>query len=266
MSVSIGLELLSQAAGGETLEQLQRGLRNGNDKTAAANKFFEHRKILEKNAGQANFSIANAIYVRENLKLRKSFEEVAISKFKSEIKSLNFADTENSIKTINHFVRVQTNGKIKELFKPDQLKLDTVSVLVNAIYFKGDWEIPFYSRETKKQDFYNHGKETVQVDFMNKDSYFNVAEIDELDATAVELKYANSSISFVIVLPDSYTGLNALEEELNYFNLTNISEKFKSQKYEISVPKFKIESEIDLKNVLQNVSFTVDCSLSILKS
>lgn len=253
----MALTLLSQTAGGKTLEQLQNGLRIGNNKTATAIQYFEHRNVLEKNAGEANFSIANAIYVQEGLQLNKSFEEVAVSKFNTAVESLNFNDSEKSAETINHFVQKQTNGKIKELFTPSQLKPNTRSVLVNAIYFKGGWERPFYSRDTRKQNFYNRGTEAVQADFMNMESSFNVAYVDDLDATALEMKYAKSNISFVIVLPESRTGLAALEDELKYYDLTQIPEKFKLQKYKIFVPKFKVEYDIYLNNVLKNVSFVI---------
>lgn len=253
LSVSSALALLSQASAGSTLEQLRQGLHIGNDKSTVANQFLEHREQLEKSAGAATLEIANRIYVQQGHKLNKNFEEIAVSKFESGIESLNFAEAKKSAETINHFVDEQTHGKIKELFKPDQLNSDTRSVLVNAIYFKGNWEKKFNKDFTRKNDFYNSDTEKVTVDYMYLDNYFNWTHIKELESMALELNYANSNISFVVVMPTSRTGLAALEAKLKDYNLAKIVEDLKPKRWLFEIPKFKVEFDINLKNVLINV-------------
>lgn len=268
LSVSSAIALLSQAAGGNTYEQLKQALHLGSEKSTVANQFFEHRDVLEKNAGEATLSIANGIYVQEGEQLSKHFHDVATAKFKSGVETVNFADAKKSAESINQFVEDHTNGKIKDLFKPDQLNSDVASVLVNAVHFKGSWAKPFHSPLTRKLDFYNSDTETSQVEFMTMDSRFNAGRISELDATALELKYANSNISFVIVLPDSRTGLSALEAKLKDYDLTKIGEQLKNLRYEIEIPKFKVEFDINLNEVLKTVSKTplVRIDLARLKS
>lgn len=252
LSVSSALALLSQASAGSTFNQLVEGLHIDHDKANAANQFLEHRQALENNFGESKLTIANRIYVQDGHQLNKRFEEVAVSKFKSGIESLNFTEADKSANTINHFVEKQTNGKIKDLIKSDQLDAETRSVLVNAIYFKGDWEQPFSLEYTEKSDFYNNETDKSSVDFMFMDSDFNVAYVEDLDAKALEMKYANSNISFVIVLPNNRTGLTALETKFKDYDLTKI--EFYSGRCEVLIPKFKIEYEINLNDVLKNVS------------
>lgn len=254
LSVSNALVLLSQGTAGSTFEQLRQGLHLGNDKSITANQFLEHRKTLEKNAGAATLEIANKIYIQEGRHLNKHFEEVAVSKFNSGVEIVNFAESIKCAEKINNFVEERTSRKIKDLIKPDQLDADTRSVLVNAIYFKAPWEQPFNPEYTHKSDFHNSETDEVSVDFMYKDSQFNVAKIEELDATALELKYANSSMSFVFVLPNSGNGLSSLEAKLEDFDLAKVAEKLQPRRYEIHIPKFKVEYEIKLNDVLKNVS------------
>lgn len=254
LSVSNALALLLQGTAGSTFEQLAHGLHLGNDKSVAANQFLKHRETLEKNAGAATLEIANRIYIQEGRHLNKHFEEIAASKFKSGVEIVNFAESEKCAENINHFVEERTSRKIKDLIKPDQLDADTRSVLVNAIYFKAPWESPFNPEYTNKRDFHNSETEKVSVDFMYKDSVFKSANIDELDATALELKYQNSSMSFVIVLPYAQNGLSALESKLKNYDLTKIGEMMESKRFEILIPKFKVEYEIKLNDVLKNVS------------
>lgn len=49
---------------------------------------------------------------------------------------------EKSRQTINQSI---ANQMIPELLPKDSIKPITVSVLTNAIYFKGDWQSPFDS-------------------------------------------------------------------------------------------------------------------------
>lgn len=252
LSVSSALALLSQAADGNTYAQLKQTLHLANEKSIVSNQFLEHRETLEKSTGESTLSIANGVYVQQGYPLSKNFQTIATLKFKSNIESLNFAESAKSADTINHFVEEKTNGKIKELFKPNQFDSDTRTVLVNAVYFKGNWDKPFMD-VTRKMDFYNSETEKVQVDFMYNDDDFNAGYIKELDATALELKYANSNMSFVFVLPESRTGLAVLETKLKDYDLTKIAENFREDRYEVYIPKFKVEYEIELKEVLQKV-------------
>lgn len=254
LSVSNALTLLSQGSAGSTFEQLRHGLHLGSDKTTVANQFSEHREALERNAGDATIAIANRIYVQQGRHLKKNFEEIAATKFKSGVEIVDFAESKKSAETINHFVEQRTARKIKDLIKPNQLGSDTRSVLVNAIYFKAAWEKPFEPEYTYKDDFYNSETEKVSIDFMYKDSTFDTADIEELDATALEMKYKNSNLSFVIVLPNERTGLTALESKLMDYGLAKIGEQLHRKRYMMYIPKFKVEFEIELNDVLKNVS------------
>lgn len=256
LSVSTALALLMQGAKGSTLEQLAQELHLSSDKSTAANGFLEHREVLEQNMGKAKFSIVNRIYVQQGYQFNAHFEEVAVAKFKSGVESLNFAEAEKSAETINHFVSEQTNGKIKDVVKSDQLDPKTRSVLVNAIYFKADWKQRFSSSDTRKSDFYNSGTDKVSVDFMYMDTGFDFANLEDLDAQVLEMKYAESNASFGIILPNQRTGLTTLETRFKDYDFTKITDKLRETRVEVKIPKFRIEYEIELNDVLENMGIT----------
>lgn len=62
-------------------------------------------------------------------------------------------------------------------------------VLVNAIYFKGVWAMPFEKRNTKRGFFFTDQRQKVEVDFMNKTEVFSYARLHDLDAQIIELPY-----------------------------------------------------------------------------
>ncbi|XP_055317899.1 antichymotrypsin-2-like isoform X3 [Sitodiplosis mosellana] len=256
LSVASALALLSQGSGGNTFEQLRQGLHLTGDKATAANQFAEYYGLLEKSVGKSTLSIANQIYVQKGYEINKNFKEVAVKKFQSGIDEMNFAENVASAKAINSFVEDKTKEKIKDLIKPDMLDALTRVVLVNAIYFKGNWEYQFNKESTTQGDFYISETDTVPVDFMYIKKKFNYAVLEELDATALEMKYANSNFSFVIVLPNSRTGLPALEAKLKNYDLAKITDQMHKHEVEVTIPKFKVEFEISLNDVLKKMGMS----------
>jgi serine protease inhibitor len=55
---------------------------------------------------------------------------------------------------INKWVESQTANRITDIIPPGLLDSLTRMVLVNAIYFKGDWKHKFSESSTNKQTFY----------------------------------------------------------------------------------------------------------------
>ena len=72
--------------------------------------------------------------------------------FNAEIQEIDIFDSE-SPKMINQWVEEKTNGKIEEIID-SPLDPDLVTVLINAIYFKGDWKYEFDESQTEDRTFY----------------------------------------------------------------------------------------------------------------
>lgn len=72
-------------------------------------------------------------------------------------------------------------------------------MLVNGIYFKGDWKEKFDPRNTVKAPFHVSETQTEQVEMMNMETKVPYAELPTLDATAIALPYKVSFIQNTIV-------------------------------------------------------------------
>ena len=79
---------------------------------------------------------------------------------------MDFGQAEQSRMAINEWVEEQTNKKIQDLIAPGSIRAWTKLVLVNAIYFKGDWQFKFNKEITRKGDFHVSKTKTVQADMM----------------------------------------------------------------------------------------------------
>lgn len=254
LSVATSLALLSQASDGATFEELRNGLHmNGDDKFTIAEKVSDFYDQLHQNMGNTTLLIANQIYVQQGREINDDFQEVAVTKFQSDIVTLDFADTEQSADIINYFVEEKTEGKIQNIIAPNSLNANIALFLVNAVYFKGNWEYKFNKEHTREEVFYLNRNETVRTDFMSIKNKFHYARLPELNATALEMRYNESSLSFVILLPNSRSGLSELESKLRSYDQANIFKQMHRRKLHVTIPKFKINFEVKMNSVLKEV-------------
>lgn len=129
---------------------------------------------------------------------------------------------------------------------------------MNAIYFKGMWAKPLDKSNTIKGDFYNSKTEKVEVDFMHQENSFDVGYFGDEDfyAQILEMKYANSNLSFVIVMPDGGLSLPEVEAKLKDYDWAKLTRNLDRYMCDVFIPKFKIEYEIKLNERLKSVSGT----------
>lgn len=66
---------------------------------------------------------------------------------------------------------------------------DTLLILVNAVYFKGQWENKFDPSVTEERPFHINETDTKMVPTMFIKNTFLFGEVSQLDATLVELPY-----------------------------------------------------------------------------
>lgn len=80
-----------------------------------------------------------------------------------------------------------------------------------------------------------------------------IATVDELDAVAVRMDYVNSSLSFIIILPNNRTGLSSLEMQFGKITLSEIVDRMQLKYCRIFIPNFKVESTFEVKDILEKV-------------
>ena len=249
----MSLTLLSQASNGTTYDELRKGLHLNSDKAVVANKYQEFLGVLQKSAGQSELLIANRIYLQQELQINKHFQEVAEQKFYAKVESVDFTKKNETAHLINTFVEEKTKGNIKQIVTPKTFTPLPHVILVNSIYLRSIWLLPFPRRSTRKQKFYINETESIETDFMFMKRSIWHTTVDELDIAALRLDYANSSFSFIMLLPNKRTGLSALEAQLHNVNLSKIVDQTKYKQYEVNIPKFKIESEFSMNDILKKV-------------
>jgi len=252
-SVHMAVSLALMGAKGETERSMLNGLRIKGTKIENSE---DIQQLLDPLQNSAMLKVANKVYVMKNYRVKAQFDAFAKEKFHSEAETLDFAKQTESAGTINKWVEDKTNDKIKNLIAPELLGPDTRMVLVNAIYFKGLWAHQFKKSLTVKAPFYTSETDSVQVDMMHVKEHFRYGEFSDLDAKGIELPYKDSDMSMFIILPNKRTGLAKLETDLTSVDLKDLTSRMYRTEVDVSLPKFKIEFELSLKNALREMGMS----------
>ncbi|NXV72714.1 SPB8 protein, partial [Atlantisia rogersi] len=101
------------------------------------------------------------------------------------------------------------------------------------------------------------------VQMMYQKGMFKFGYIEEIGAQVLELPYAQKSLSMIILLPgdaadESTRGLEQIESTMAYENLMlwTSSERMFETRVEVYLPRFKLEGNFNLSEVLQEMGMT----------
>ena len=196
---------------------------------------------------------ANRIFASKSYTFLQDFLDATKKFYNAEAQVLDFAgDAEGSRKTINSWVEDQTASKIQNLLPEGSLDATTGLVLVNAIYFKGDWLEKFKALFTKSRKFIAAPAYYVDVQMMNQEEEMPFGMNEELDCKIVELPYEEKELSMFIILPNEFkvNGLGELEKKITPDVLQKLTSEMDIRYVNLSLPKFKLEHQFSLKDKL----------------
>ncbi|XP_065155046.1 leukocyte elastase inhibitor-like isoform X4 [Paramisgurnus dabryanus] len=266
LSISSALAMVSLGAKGNTKDQILQVLclnKSGPDTKTADQVDLIHssynKLMSELNEPGVPYmlSLANRLYGEKSYQFIDKFISETQKYYQAGLESVDFIKNSEAARVnINNWVEKKTQGRIKDLLAQGILNNMTRLVLVNALYFKGNWEKKFLWPDTVDRPFKVNKKETKIVKMMNQDKDFPLTFIPEVNSQILELPYVGKNMSMLIILPneieDDTTGLQKLEKTLTYEKLMEWTkpDNMKIQYVEISLPKFKLEETYDMKNLL----------------
>merc|ERR1712088_427449 len=111
-------------------------------------------KILGEGLAGEGFKQANLLAVADSFKPKREYRTSLNNGFQSDIREFNFnSNSLGSVQEINRYVEDVTNQKIKDLLADDDVDGLTRMVLINAVYFKANWQFAFNAEETFESSF-----------------------------------------------------------------------------------------------------------------
>ena len=243
MSVSYALGMTYNGSAGTTLDAFNQVLHFGDLTKQEVNESYKDLMGQLLNLSEeVEFSLANSIWYKEAYPVLETFIKTNEDFFNAAVREADFSDP-NTVDLINGWIEEQTNDKIKDML--DNIPVDAVMYLINAIYFNADWKYEFPKEDTYQGDFNLENGSQTEVDYMVVEGDFQYTSTD--DFAAVELPYSDSSFSMLVLLPRQTSSVSALTESLDVDSWDSWFENSRRQGVRVILPKFKYEFK-DLLN------------------
>jgi serpin B len=106
--------------------------------------------------------------------------------------------------------------------------------LINAIYFKGDWENKFDAKATADSDFHSGDGKTGSVRMMQRNGNVEYANLD--GDKAIRLPYKGGITSMYCILPKEGTSIDSYIESMNSGKWTEIRKTSRRPRCNIEAP------------------------------
>ena len=238
-SLKMAMSLAANGADGTTKDEILTafGIDNLDSYNTAA------KELIERYEGTSSvkLNVANSIWLNKDvagkdIKFTDEYKKLVSEYYKG---TASEEDAKNIAMKINSWVEKKTNNKIKNLLPEADAKF--LSVLVNTIYFKGEWAEQFEEYATKEEDFTARNGKVEKTDFMHKTERYRFYEDENMKM--VRVPYKGGKTAMYLVLPTN-------EDKMD---IATALDNMNSYKVRLSFPKFKTEYSLSFKEILKHI-------------
>ncbi|XP_075985992.1 serine protease inhibitor 77Ba-like [Anticarsia gemmatalis] len=254
------LAVVAEGAYGPTRSEIRNAIRwNTKQSNATRNGFKNITSLLKVNTDTVQLAKINTMFVDTNRLPLRDFQDTAKSEYETEVLPLDFKDNVNAANAINRAISNVTHGLIERIVEPDYFE-NTAMVMTSALYFKGQWTVPFNSSSTSKMPFYDSkGNKIGEVNMMYNRFTYPFSNMRGLQARVIEIPYGKQNrLSMLIMLPNPGVSVEDMFKNFQTVDLDSFFEELRVSKEEYSedevdcfIPRFKIESNLDMTDVLK---------------
>ncbi len=251
-SIGQALMMTRLGAAGETAKEMSQVLNLAEMSDEALVEEVEALRSLLEGAkgGKATFSSANGLaLLGDKGSALPEYSKLLTEKFGAEL--LPNAD----VISVNGWVSDQTKGKIEQIV--EELDPESRLVILNALYFKADWEEQFDKALTEPGKFTGADGKEVEVPMMSDKR--KVPLVVQDDYRAVGLPYQGGKFVWVAVLPSEENAEKFLETGLSSKEWADLVKQGSSpgrREVRVSMPRMELEAKVNLGATFQALGMT----------
>jgi serpin B len=248
LSVTVALAMTYNGAAGETKKSMARVMKiegmNGAELNRASAELLNALKSADP---KVELTIANSLWARSGMRFNENFLADARQFYGAQISTLDFSNPQSS-GAINRWVSDATKGKISRII--DRIDAQQVMFLINAVYFKGQWQKGFEKTLTKSQTFHSPAGPKPAMMMAQSGNYL-YHRGDKFQA--VSLPYGKGGVSLYLFLPDQGSSLDEFLKGFDYLKWEEWINSFNSAPGDVKLPRFKLEYEKTLNDPLKDL-------------
>ncbi len=239
-SLALALIMTGAGARGETATQMQRVLHLGAPAEALLAAAGGLARELADPARPVVLRIANRLFGEQTQRFEAAYRDALSGAFGAPLEPVDFkAAAEQARERINAWVEAETQQRIRGLVPQGGVDVATRLVLVNALYFLGDWAEPFDPARTHPAPFQLSAGARVEVPTMRQTGTLPYAKRDGF--AAVELPYRGGELAMLLVVPDGPQGLAVLEKAVDAAWLARLAAALTPQLVQVHLPRFEVK-------------------------
>ena len=249
----IGLSMMTELTAGESRQQIL-DLFGARDIDALRQQVGAIWESTYNDNGHEISTLANSLWLEEDLTYQQdTMDSLAYHYYASVYQGdLGSRRINNAI---GAWINNNTGGFLKDASKNINLSPETILALYSTIYFQAKWQDQF-SQTNNTEDVFHTPNGDKSATFMNKKlAQMNYYWGDKFSAVALWLK--NGSAMWFILPDEGYTTADVLADgQYMQMVLQQDWENTKWMKVNLSVPKFDVNSTVNLKDGLQEMGVT----------
>lgn len=250
LSLALALQMTYNGAGGETAAEMARVLHIAALDLGQANPAAKELQDNLRAAQGVELAIGNSLWLKQGWELNPEFAQRNRTYFDASLEVLDFSSPE-ALDRINGWAAEATRGKIDKVL--DEID-DEILFLLNAVYFKGDWQSAFDPERTRPWTFHRADGTTKEIPMMLQSETFPFLVEDGFQAVA--LPYQGDRVRMLVFLPDEDKNLNAVLTQLTPENWQTWTAGFQSREIFMGLPRFQMKFSRELNRNLEALGMT----------
>jgi serpin B len=244
--LAVALYMLAGGANGATENEFRDLLGIHELPTAIAlHQFGHYHDGIDSQDKEITFQSLNGLWFAADAPPSPFYADLIRNAFQAQVEIDDFSRPE-TVNQINAWFAQRTQDLIPQMFSA--IPSDTKVVLANALYFRGQWSMPFPATATKTAPFYLADGQTVSVAMMQQGqerlSYSRAPGYE-----AIKLPFGEGDFEAIIALPDKDQSATTNVAQLVSSMLAN--EQYEPRPGRLLLPRLDLTAAHDVKAMLE---------------
>ncbi|KAH8855702.1 Alpha-1-antitrypsin-like protein CM55-MM [Schistosoma japonicum] len=215
-----------------------------------------HNMTEEKSDGEKILSIGNGMFLKSGGIIKPQFLTRMTNIFYNDVANVDFTKDEDAKKYLNEWVSNKTNKLIPTLLEKP-LPKSTVLALINTLYFKAKWNKAFTKQSTIEANFKPNDQPIIKIPMMQLTDTIDYGTFPKHKIHMISKSFKNPRFTFIVILPIQSGQLEHANNVLRgKIKLPQLMSKLQSNQVALTLPRFKLDSSIDLIDTLKQMYIT----------